>query len=75
MCKRVGVEWKCGHKWRGWKLCPTARGGGPVGQDCKITEKDKPLSPFKLTGDELRVWKCREAFMKVGVSFLEFNNS
>ena len=41
MCIRVGLDWRCGHKWRGWKPCRYGRENDRIGELCPHTDLDQ----------------------------------
>lgn len=40
MCRRIGVEWKCRHRWFAWVHCDNAPAQGKYGEECLLSDAD-----------------------------------
>ena len=45
MCIRVGIDWYCEHKWRGWLPCRFSIKDNKIGDKCRYIDRKQTIDP------------------------------
>lgn len=64
MCVPVGVEWRCGCKWRGYQPCPEST-SIKFGRKCEYTDRGAPTTPTGLSPQVVTNRGLDEDFLKL----------